>query len=65
MPGVRAASIHGSDGGTRLTGVEIVFVDGDVMHEVFAVAEATAFDLDAVVAAVIALHDRVAGHPVA
>ncbi len=64
VPGVRAASLHGSDGGTRLTGVEIVFVDDQVMHEVFAVGEATSFDLDAVVAAVSDLHARVAGHPV-
>jgi len=64
VPDVRAASLHGSDGGTRLMGVEIVFVDGPVMHEVFAVGEATSFDLDAVVAAVSGLHARVAGHPV-
>lgn len=62
VPDVRAASLHGTDGGTRLTGVEIVFVDGEVMHEVFAVGEASAFDLDAVVAAVTGLYDRVAGH---
>lgn len=65
VAGARAASLHGSDGGMRLTGVEIVFVDGAVMHEVFAVGEATAFDLDGVVAAVTSLHERVAGHPVA
>jgi hypothetical protein len=67
VPGVsdvRAATLHGSQGGTRLTGVEIVFVDGEVMHEVFAVGEAGSFDLDGVVAAVTALHDQVAGHPV-
>jgi len=65
VPGVRAASLHGSEDGTRLTGVEIVFVDGDVTHEVFAVGEAKGFDLDAVIAAVTELHARVAGHPLA
>jgi hypothetical protein len=64
VPDVRAASLHGNDGGTRLMGVEIVFVDGHVMHEVFAVGEASSFDLDAVVAAVTDLHDRVAGNAV-
>lgn len=65
VPGVRAASMHGSDRGMRLTGVEIVFIDGNVMHEVFAVGEAQSFDTDAVVAAVTALHERVTGHPIA
>jgi hypothetical protein len=67
VPGVadvRAASLHGSDHGMRLTGVEIVFVDGGVMHELFAVGEAASFDTDAVVSAAAALHDEVAGHPV-
>ncbi len=65
VPDVRAASLHGEDGGMQLTGVEIVFVDGPVMHEVFAVGEADGFDVEAVVAAVVSLHQQVAGHPVA
>ena len=65
MPDARAASLHGSEDGIRLAGVEIVFVDGQVLHEIFAVGDADSIDLEAVVAAVTSLHEQVAGHPVA
>lgn len=63
VPDARAASLHGNDDGMELTGVEVVFVEGEVMHEVFAVGQASGFDLDAVLAAVAELHERVAGRP--
>ncbi len=63
IPDARAASLHGSEDGMELTGVEVVFVDGEVMHEVFAVGEASGFDVDAVLAAVADLRERVAGRP--
>lgn len=63
IPGVKAAFLDGADGGTQYAGVEIVFVDGSVLHELFAVGEADRFDVDAVITAVTALYERVAGHP--
>ncbi|RHW24132.1 hypothetical protein D0Z08_25760 [Nocardioides immobilis] len=63
VPGVLAASLVGSQGEKEYTGVEVVFVDGAVLHEVFAVGESRRFDLDAVVASVRDLYDEVAGRP--
>ncbi len=65
IPEVRAASLHGAEGGTDYTGVEIVFVEGDVLHEVFVIGESARFDLDGVVASVTDLYDEVAGRPTA
>lgn len=64
VPGARAAVLQGAHGGRQYTGVELVFVDGSVLHEVFALAEASDFTVDDVVDAATDLHERVAGHPV-
>lgn len=63
IPGVRAATLSGSDAGVSFTGVEIVFSDGVVTHELFAFGEQSQFDPQDAVSSASALYERVAGHP--
>lgn len=63
IPGAQAAAMAGDQGGTSFSGLEIVFVDGAVLHEVFAVGETARFDTDAMISAVTALYDEVQGRP--
>ncbi|MGA8256465.1 MAG: hypothetical protein WB767_07810, partial [Nocardioides sp.] len=60
---VNAVVLSGKEDGRPFTGIEVVFVDGPVLHEVFAFAPDAMVDTDAVLASVVALHDEVAGHP--
>ena len=63
IPGAQAVTFTGSDGGLSFIGVEIVFTDGLVMHEIFAMGEAPVLDVADVMAAATALYERVAGRP--
>jgi hypothetical protein len=65
VPGAHAVTLSGRQGGTSFTGVEIVFADGVVTHELFAFGEDSDFDPQAMVAAATELYERVAGHPLA
>ena len=65
IPGAQAVKLAGSDGGLSFRGVEIVFTDGVVMHEIFAMGEQPAIVVADVVAAATALYERVAGRPLA
>jgi hypothetical protein len=63
VPGAQAVTLSGRQGGTSFTGVEIVFADGVVTHELFAFGEEPAFDPQALVASATALYERVTGRP--
>lgn len=64
IPGGQAIQMSGKQGGLQFTGTEVVFVDGAVMHEVFAFAEDPMLSVEEVLAAATAVYDVVAGHPV-
>ncbi len=64
-PDVDAVRLTGRKGRKAFTGVETVFVDGAVLHEVFAVGVDPLLDVDALLAVVADLHDEVVGHPLA
>lgn len=64
VPEAQAVMMSGAQGGRQYVGVEIVFVDDTVLHEVFAVGEESRLAVDDVVDAATDLHDQVAGHPV-
>ena len=65
VPDARAVTLSARQGGTSFTGVEIVFADGVVTHELFAFGEESRFDPQDAVSAAAALYERVAGHPLA
>lgn len=64
IPGGQAIRMTGKQGGLAFTGTEVVFVDGAVMHEVFAFAEDPLLSVEDVLAAATAVYTAVAGHPV-
>lgn len=63
IPGARAVELSGKEDGQPFTGVEVVFADGSVVHEVFAFGPATEISAPPVLAAARALYDRIKGHP--
>jgi hypothetical protein len=63
IPGAQAVTLAGKDGGKTFNGVEIVFADGLVVHELFAIGEDPAIAVEDLVAVATALYERVAGHP--
>jgi hypothetical protein len=65
VPGAEAVTLTARHAGTSFTGVEIVFSEGVVTHELFAFGEESRFDPQDAVSAAIALYERVAGHPLA
>ncbi|GEP34863.1 hypothetical protein NSZ01_26310 [Nocardioides szechwanensis] len=64
IPGGQAIQMTGKEGGLAFTGTEVVFVDGAVMHEVFAFAQDPLLSVEDVLAAATAVYEAVAGHPV-
>lgn len=64
IPGGRAAQLDGEMDGQSYRGIEIVFTDGKVMHELFAFTLASNISVPDVVAAATDLYERVQGHPV-
>jgi hypothetical protein len=65
IPGAQAVTLTGTDGGLTFHGVEIVFADGVVTHELFVMGTAPAVVAADLVAAATALYERVAGRPLA
>ena len=63
IPGAKAVQLSGKEEGQPFKGVEVVFADGRVMHEVFAFGPAADISAPAVLAAARALYERVEGHP--
>ena len=63
VPGAKAVELSGKEDGKRFTGVEVVFADGSVMHELFAVGLTKDISVPAVLSAARTLHDRLEGHP--
>ena len=64
IPGGHAIKMTGKQGGLQFTGTEVVFVDGAVMHEIFAFAEDPLLSVEDVLAAATAVYEEVVGHPV-
>ena len=64
IPGVQAVAITGDFEGTSAAGVEIVFVDGNVLHEIFAMGAESLINVDDFVAAAEALYASIADHAV-
>lgn len=65
IPGVQAVEITGSREGHPFTGVEIVFTDGTVAHELFAIGVDPLVSTSTLVAAASKLFKDIEGHPLA
>ncbi len=68
VPGIakaQAVTKTGARKGTPYTGVEIVFVDDTVLHEVFAIGTDPVVSVASILESVQSLYAKVHGHPVA
>lgn len=65
VPGARAVQLDGEMEGQAVRGLEVVFVDGKVLHELFAFTLSSAISVDDLIAAVTALYEDVKGTKVA
>lgn len=64
IPGVKATRVTGDVEGNPFTSVEIVFVDGNVVHELFAIGGGPVVSPPEMVAAATVLYTEIHGHPV-
>jgi hypothetical protein len=64
IPGGRAVQLDGEMKGQPVRGIEIVFVEGTVLHEIFAFTLVDAISVEDLIAAATDLYDEVAGRPV-
>lgn len=58
IPGAKAVELKGDDDGEESIAVEVVFVTGAILHEIFVFGPADAIHVDLVIAAARALFDR-------
>ncbi len=65
IPGGKAVQLDGEMEGQQVRGLEIVFVEGAVLHEVFAFTLAEVFSVEGLIAAATDLYNTVDGRPVA
>jgi hypothetical protein len=64
IPGGKAVQLDGEMKGQQVRGVEVVFVDGTVLHEIFAFTLVDAISVRDLVGAATDLYDSVQGRPV-
>lgn len=65
IPGGMAVQLDGKMGGQQVRGLELVFVEGDVLHEIFAFTLAEAISIEDLVTVATTLHAEVEGSAVA